>query len=191
MFKVNSRLVTTRLIRNWKQCSGMNLVKAIELRQQLNQYLGEIRRADGLHGLHSLTPKHLLLLPSVQRHSRSNMTLQPLKWGGGGRGWGGGGGRCRPFTLQVWLSTVEETCCLVTVINDFAYPLIIAHSGAERGPLIKMSWGTVGLFHLWQTPASLNNPRGRAEGISFKRNLTWAGHCQSTLTTTTFAWWST
>lgn len=67
--------------------------------------------------------------------------------------WRGRGGDCgcgrRPLALQVWLSTVEETCCSVTVMNDFAYPLIIAHSGAERGPLIKMSWGTAGHLHLY------------------------------------------
>lgn len=33
----------------------------------------------------------------------------------------------------------RETRSSVTVMNDSAYPLIIAHSGAERGPLIKMS----------------------------------------------------
>lgn len=62
-----------------------------------------------------------------------------------------------------------------TVMNDFAYPLIIAHSGAERGPLIKISRGTAGLLHLWQTPSMPQQPRGTPGGIGFKRNLAGQG----------------
>ena len=108
----------------------------------------------------------------------------------GGIGWGGGVGGgcgCGPLALQVWLSTVEETCCSVTVMNDFAYPLIIAHSGAERGPLIKMSWGTAGLLHLWQTPSMPQQPQGRPGGIGFKESGR-SGCCHSAMTVTASTW---
>lgn len=72
-------------------------------------------------------------------------------------------------------------------MNDFAYPLIIAHSGAERGPLIKMSWGTAGLLHLWQTPSMPHQPRGRPGGIGFKESGR-SGCCHSAMTVTASTW---
>lgn len=96
----------------------------------------------------------------------------------------------RPLTLQVLLSTADKTCCSVTVMNDFAYPLIIAHSGAERGPLIKMSWGTAGLLHLYMADPSMpQQPWGSPEAFGLKKSG-WSRHCHSDVTVDTFVWWS-
>lgn len=88
--------------------------------------------------------------------------------------------------LQVWLHSGRDPAAQRTEMNDFAYPLIIAHSEAERGPLIKMSWGTAGLLHLWQTPACLNNP-GADPKASASKESGWSGRCHSVSTS---AWCS-
>lgn len=95
----------------------------------------------------------------------------------------------RPLTLQVLLSTADETCCSVTVMNDFTYPLIIAHSGAGRGPLIKMSWGTAGLLHLYCRPQHASKTPGSPEAFGLKKSG-WSRHCHSAVAVSVFAWWS-
>lgn len=140
----------------------MNSIKARQCGQELNNYHEEIWSTHEQHSVHYLKP--LPLGSSFYSACWSNMGQQP--------GWGGRRGaglRCgrRPLGLPVWLSTLEETCCSVTVMNDFAYPLIIAHSGAEKGPLIKMSWGIAGL-HLADSSMP-QQPWGRPTGIGLKR----------------------
>lgn len=98
----------------------------------LNNYHGEMRSAQRAcerwrrrHRRRSLTHRGWIF-PGQTRGRRA-----------GWRPWAGW--RRNLSALQVGLSTGRESRRSVTVMNDSAYPLIIAHSGAERGPLIKMS----------------------------------------------------
>lgn len=150
-------------------CTEPETVKVTEPRQKLNNYLREVWSPCKQHRLDSMAPLKLDLSDLLWK-GPPGQTNKHCWWRAGG-----GVGRVGNFALQVRLSTVEETCCLVTVMNDFAYPLIIAHSGAERSPLIKMSGGTAGLLHLLQNvedpEASGTQQSGRSGLILQKQSL--------------------